>query len=157
MLEDAEAGLTGPHTLDALPTQGQVSKPDATHSRLVAYVAISAAPNIVAQVSFVNQTSGIPLTTLVTPQSSGLFRISGTVEGPSACVAAIYGVYLYWTDDTGSDQGYIVTPSSAAMGNLYLLSAVVRDLNGAPLSNEVFSYNVECSPYSLFFTVEQLQ
>jgi len=121
----------------------------------VAYVGISAAPNIVAQVAFLNQTGGIPLTTLVTPQSNGLFRISGTVESTNC---PPYGVYFTWTDDTGPDGGYIALDagSSIAIGNLYTLSSVVRDLAGAPLSYEVFSYNV-CAPYSLFFTVEQIQ
>lgn len=124
----------------------------------VAYVAISAAPNVVAQVAFTNQTVGIPLTTLVTPKSNALFRISGTVEGYSGCSPPIYGVCFYWTDDTGTDQGYISIDSGPimAIGNLYLLTGVIRDLGGAPLSYEVFPYSVSCA-YGLFFTVEQLQ
>jgi hypothetical protein len=121
----------------------------------VAYVGISAAPNIVAQVAFVNQT-GIPLTTLVTPQSSGLFRISGALVGPPGCSPPMYGLHFSWTDDTGSDQGYLLLANDTPIGNVYPLSFIVRDMAGAPLSYEVFSSQVLC-PYNLFFTVEQLQ
>ncbi len=42
-------------------------------------------PNIIAKVALTNQTQAIPLTTLVTPSSDGLFRISAYMNSPSAC------------------------------------------------------------------------
>jgi hypothetical protein len=68
-----------------------------------AYVAITAAPTIVAKLALLDQTAAIPLTTLFTPTRTGLYRISAygamTVVSPNS---ASWAVYLGWTDDSGA-------------------------------------------------------
>lgn len=120
-------------------------------------IAAPRAPVIVAQVALSDQTGAIPVSTLVTPRSSGLFRVSGSVIGLAGCNStAPAEVALIWTDDRGAEQGQLFNPG-VLESSAYGLSSVVRVIAGTPLSYEIPSGDVNCTPYDLFLTVEQLQ
>jgi len=146
-------------TLNSIPAPGSyrlvvMSGTASTFS----YVAISASPNIVAQVALTNQTANIPLTTLLTPQATGLYRVSGYMDcsGDAMNVAEFD---LSWTGPTGNaNLGTLGAVSNCSGNSATTWSYTVLDTKGSPLSYEVagaitfppFSYNI-------FFTVEQSQ
>jgi hypothetical protein len=156
-------------TLNPVPPPGtyrlvvRAGKPAAT-----SYVAISAAPNIVAQVALTGQTAPIPTTTLFTPSATGMYRLStyGTITNPVAVVDGYWLVILNWTDDAGTENctGMVngclailvdITPPSAAEQRTFVVNANA----GAPVSYSVSpgGYDLQGSVYELFITVEQLQ
>jgi len=111
-------------TIDPLPPAGTyrlVVKSGTTSS--VAFVTIS---NIVAKVSFLNQSASISPTTIFSPSADGLFRISAYMVQvppyPAACSIGCGSATLSfeWTDDAGLQ-------SQVANTNLVL------DLIDAPL------------------------
>jgi hypothetical protein len=124
-----------------------------------AYVGIPS-PGTVAQVSLTNQNGPIPLTTLVTPQANAVFRVSiDWIELPPCSGPGPGSILtLYYTDERGSENlppplTTLPTPGQGE-GNS---SVIVRDLSGMPLSYEIETGNLPCTPYDLFLTVEQLQ
>jgi len=122
------------------------------------YVAVSASPNIVAQVALTNQTANIPLTTLLTPHAIGLYRISGYMDcsGDTLNVAEFE---LSWTDPTGNaNLGSLGAASNCTSGTPTTWSYTVLDTKGSPLSYEVAgAMSFPPFSYDISFTVEQLQ
>lgn len=121
-------------------------------------------PRVVAQVALKGQTGPIAQTTLLTPQTDGLYRISAyvatTVPSPPGTSNGGWGVILGWTDDAGAEQytlpeAYCVgVPPGASGGG----DRVVEDNAGMPLTFAVALDGFETgSTYELFLTVEQLQ
>jgi hypothetical protein len=122
------------------------------------YVAISASANVVAQVALTNQTTNIPLTTLLTPQTTGLYRVSGYM-GCSGNALNAAEFELSWTGPAGSaNLSTLGAVSNCAGDGATTWNYTVADTKGSPLSYEVggaitfppFSYNI-------FFTVERLE
>ncbi len=114
----------------------------------------SQSPLIVAQVALTNQTQPIPLTTIFTPKSNGLFRISAYMNSPTAC-SCLWVLVFYWTDNAGlqvSDSFGEYGGNSFANPNF-----VVRGLAGQPLSALVNNDEGLGSSYDLNITVERLQ
>lgn len=137
----------------------------AANASATSSVAISAAPNTVAQVVLKGQTTTIPTTTIFTPQSDGLYRISGygttTVPGSQGYWNVIFG----WTDDAGAEQNsamppsdWLLIPTNASWGFTGTLTLVVNANAGMPLTYSVGIYDGSTtgSTYELFITVEQL-
>jgi hypothetical protein len=66
--------------------------------------------NIVAKVSLLNQAASIPLTTLWTPASNGVFRVSiymvqpPPFPGGTCCGTGNVGLEFQWTDDAGTQS-----------------------------------------------------
>ncbi|MGA8153029.1 MAG: IPT/TIG domain-containing protein [Terriglobales bacterium] len=122
------------------------------------YLAISASPNIVAQVALKKQTANIPLTTLLTPQATGLYRVSGYMDcsGDTLNVAEFK---LSWTDPTGNaNLGTLGAVSNCTSNSPTTWSYTVLDTKGSPLSYEVAgAISFPPFSYDIFFTVEQLQ
>jgi len=121
------------------------------------YVAISAAPNIVAQVSLTGQTGSIPATTLLTPQANGLYRVSWVVVVTTASsTGSVISGQLTLADDSGPAGCYpFVTPTSGTSTGSYGGMCVARANSGTPLS---YFLAVSGTPtYELFITVEQLK
>jgi len=122
------------------------------------YVAISASPNIVAQVALKNQTANIPLTTLLTPQATGLYRVSGYMDcsGDTLNVAEFE---LSWTGPAGNATlGSLGAVSNCTGNSPTTWSYTVLDTKGSPLSYEVAgAISFPPFSYDIFFTVEQLQ
>jgi len=122
------------------------------------YMAISASPNIVAQVALTNQAANIPLTRLLTPHATGLYRVSGYMDcsGDTLNVAEFE---LSWTDPTGNaNLGSLGAVSNCTNNSPITWSYTVLDTKGSPLSYAVGG-GISFPPFSydLFFTVERLQ
>jgi hypothetical protein len=114
-------------------------------------------PSAVARVSLTNQSSTIPLTALVTPHTNGVFRVSySLIELPPCSGTSLGGAAtLFWTDDRGAEEW---NPELSSLGTgVFYSSVLLRDLSGMPLSYEIATGDVPCTPYDLFLTVEQLQ
>lgn len=147
-----------------------------------AYVTASDIPGIIAQLVLKGQTAPIPTTTLLTPQSDGLFRISsyGVITVPNS-TQGMWDVQLTWTDESGPEicgggqQGGDIpcvllgmwtnlTPTRFGVNYSIWYSpnatAVVRLKAGTPLAFAVLADsnfpNVSGTTYDLYFTVEQL-
>lgn len=122
------------------------------------YVAVSASPNIVAQVALTNQTANIPLTTLLTPPATGLYRVSGYMDcsGDAMNVAEFE---LSWTGPAGNaNLGTLGAVSNCTSNSPTTWSYTVLDTRGSPLSYEVGgAISFPPFSYDIFFTVEQLQ
>ena len=127
------------------------------------YVAIPAAPNIVAQVAVTGQTAPIPQTTLLTPQTNGLYRVSAFIVTTTVATNGDpINLNLTFTDDSGAKTKYITSMNSGAFfpNNDVGVVSAVRANAGFPLA-----YSITCDPYcsgfdatyELFLTVEQLQ
>jgi len=110
-------------------------------------------PRIVAQVALTNQTQPIPLTTIFTPKSDGLFRISAYMNSPTSC-SCLWVLVFYWTDDAQRQ----VSASFGESGGSGFANPnfVVRGLAGQPLSALV-NDDEGGSSYDLNITVERLQ
>lgn len=110
-------------------------------------------PRIVAQVALTNQTQPIPLTTIFTPKSDGLFRISAYMNSPTSC-GCEWVLAFFWTDETQRQTSGSIGESG---GNSFASPViVVRDLAGQPVSAYV-NASPGGSSYDLHITVERLQ
>ncbi len=124
-------------------------------------------PVIVAQGSLVNQTASIPMTTILTPATSGLFRISvyGIPTATDGSYSTTFPMDLYYSDDSGPYDKIFTFLAvhtgcnlSPAAGNTSIncnYTSVFRAVAGVPIQ-----YDVQVSgqvTYDLFFTVERLQ
>ena len=129
-------------------------------------------PAVVGKVTLTAQSNQIPQTTIFTPRTNGLFRLS--YYGTSTVASSSYGcweVWFYWTDEAGSHQNQfnnLLYPGSIqgcdAVGIEADYSAptedatIIRGIAGAPIQFAVVPlYNTEGSQYELFISVEQLQ
>ena len=136
----------------------------AGNTSTTAYVGIPS-PSTVAQVSLTNQSSTIPVTTLVTPHANGVFRVSySLIELPPCTTSPGSAVTLLWTDELGAEEAApALTPLNASVGGVpsqagSYSSVLLRDLSGMPLSYEIAAGDApSCGPYDLFLTVERLQ
>src|SRR5690349_16798256 len=62
-------------------------------------------PRVVAKQSFLNQSAGIPITTIFTPNTDGDFQVTmyGTVNGGNPCNSMTFvSGTIYWTDEYNS-------------------------------------------------------
>jgi hypothetical protein len=100
-------------------------------------------PRVVATVALTDQTAEIPTTTLFTPQSDGLYRISsyGVVTAPNSGPNGLWEVQLNWTDDSGP-QGCAALPYGNGGSSPSPCSLMVLDSGGIPgLNNYGQSWN----------------
>jgi hypothetical protein len=130
-------------------------------------------PTIVKQVLLPNQTTTIPTTTLFTPGTTGLFRISAYMTQVVAGDADDGWTYnLGWSDDAGAETTFSSigalslsmsqTPPQAwgsmtgvgSVGDVFIFEAVA----GKPITFSVSNLGRSGSDgtYSLYFTVERL-
>ena len=133
------------------------------------------APTIVARIALVNQTAAIPTTTLFTPTSDGLYRISayGAITTPVSPNGANWSVFFGWTDEAGmegSGEPLVIIADFNTPQNAYGVCTqgangtqspagcvlVVRSLAGKPLTYSVTAEFAAGGTYELFITVEQL-
>ena len=125
------------------------------------YVAIPSTPTIVAQVALTNQSATILPTPILTPQSSGVYRISeNALSRDQNCVNAssLLSSTLDWVDDVGPRS--VFSTATLPGGGLFMnwvfsWTVIVKASAGAPIAYEIPQVN--CKPYDLFITVEQLQ
>jgi hypothetical protein len=116
-------------------------------------------PQVVAQVSLLNQTQPIRQTVLVTPTTTGLFRISVYMSaggGPEN--GGNWAFTLNWVDD----QGLLRHPLSSVVlqseGSYVTTTQVIRSAKDQPIRYAVpDSGHVPEFAYDLCVTVEQLE
>jgi hypothetical protein len=130
-------------------------------------------PRVVAQVVLKGQTAAIPTTTIFTPKSDGLYRISayGVTTVPAPGNNGAWEVNFGWTDDAGAEQNNLSNESefppvlnifayATPPGGASTLTFVAEDNAGMPLTYSVAPsqppYQNPTSTYALFITVEQL-
>lgn len=121
---------------------------------------VGGSPTIVAQVSLTDQTSPIPITTLVTPSSDALYRVTAYFlmtkfdqSGSHWCLTT------GWTDDVRRRVKTVYIDSSANQGLPTWVSLIVspRDKAGVPLTYQVnLCAGLVPNAYNLYITVEQL-
>ncbi len=128
-------------------------------------------PLIVAKGKLVNQTAPIPMTTIFTPNQTGLYRISVyvtlTKSDPSS--QSFWNYYVQWTDDAGTEDGYLFYEYGNLTGQFYNASySSGQPLGGISLPFEAqagqpISYfatqngPADNSAYSLYYTLERLE
>jgi hypothetical protein len=118
------------------------------------YVAISAAPNIVAQLALTNQTASIQ-GTIITPTQNGLYRFSVAMLGiGNNCGPG--GVGVGWSDDGGGRGANSTGGGAYEQNGIVSWYAIARANAGSPLSYAT-NYSGSCTSYELYITVEQLQ
>ena len=116
-------------------------------------------PVVVAQRSFIGETTNIPPTTIFTPTSKGLFRVTVDLE-QSNTDAGTYApaVFLSWTGDFASYQTQMVIgpnyqSGSAAAGSDAI---TVRDAANAPVQISTTLNPNEEGTYNLYVVIEKL-
>ena len=117
-------------------------------------------PRVVAKINLTNQTSQIPPTTLFTPPTSGMFRIS--VYETMTAAGDGNGVVLNWTDEAGLESANVggIQPGSGP----YCLSAAgpppcgttLFAEAGAPIIYQISS-DANGGTYDLHIVVERLE
>ncbi len=149
-------------TLDPVPPPGsyrltvKAGKPSA-----FSYVAITSTPTIVAQVALTNQSATILPTTILSPQSSGVYRISeNALSRDQNCVndSSLLTTALTWADDVRPRSVFSAPtlPGGALFMNwVFSWTVIIKASAGTPITYEIDQVN--CKPYDLFITVEQLQ
>jgi hypothetical protein len=114
-------------------------------------------PSVVAQRSFIGQTTAIPPTTLFTPCSKGIYRVTVSIEQSNT--AGGYGpeAFLSWTGDFASYQEQVNggnVYSGKAAANSFELT--IHSAAGQPIQlNTVVNAN-EQGTYNLYVVVEKL-
>ena len=125
-------------------------------------------PKVIHTVTLTGQTNNIPQTTIFTPKSSGLVRISlyMTVTIPSSQFGCA-GVAMTWTDDGGPQETFPVNTLSQNTACFQFLETdvgpfgaasttlAIRADAGTPVTYEV-SNVPSGTTYELYITVEQL-
>jgi hypothetical protein len=127
-------------------------------------------PTIVKKVILANQTAPIPTTTIFTPASNGLFRVSVYMTQVVPMQYNDAGTWLYnlnWTDDAGPESGSAMpiiqmysaqVPPQAygtfdgSQGNVIILEGVA----GKPVTFSISLSGDTGGTYSAYFTVERL-
>ncbi|HEV2176044.1 MAG TPA: hypothetical protein VGW33_02405 [Terriglobia bacterium] len=129
-----------------------------------------ALPRVIRTIALTGQTGTIPLTTIFTPKSTGLIRVSvyATITVPSSQGFGCFFGQLSWTDDGGPQSALLVNLSNlngvlsggcevleSDVLNSFSETVVMRANAGQPVS-----YTINLVPgnptYELFITVEQL-
>jgi hypothetical protein len=118
------------------------------------YVTIPA-PNVVATVALFNQSNGIGATTLFTPSTTGLYRISLYIR-QSATSVSEYTLAVTWNDQAGSEE--FQTSVGDTLGLEAVAERPVRFVAGQPVSYDVgISAGIGTPPqYEFAIALEQL-
>jgi hypothetical protein len=125
-------------------------------------------PQIVARGKLVNQTTTIPVTTILTPAQDGLYRLSvyATVSNPDLNSGSWWSYNPAWTDDGGSVPengllyGYGNTHGPFIYESLYG-SGVAIPFEAKAGTSITYSVTQQGPPdnsaYSLYYTLERLE
>jgi hypothetical protein len=133
----------------------------------------SVVPIIVKHVALVNRNASVPPTTLYTPPTSGLYRVSAYASSPSnPCYQPpglgnvpecdYYTAAISWVDNYHATQTAYVNEASGEQmseeGSYGDLTQVIYATAGTPISLNVVATDPCRGPceYSLYFTVECL-
>jgi hypothetical protein len=142
-------------TLSAVPTTGsyRVGLKCDTESTS-SYVTIPA-PNVVATVALFNQSTAIGTTSLFTPSTTGLYRITLYIR-ISATSLSEYTPAVTWNDEAGSEE--FQTSAGDTVGLEAVAERPVRFVAGQPVSYNVgISAGIGTPPtYEFAIAIEQL-
>jgi hypothetical protein len=120
---------------------------------------------IVAQVTSLNQFGGIAPTTLLTPATNGVYRVSAYMtELLTKKLSGSYSLNVGWVDESGHVQftpaTWVTLPAQGGtVGAGYRFAsgtAIIRGVAGKPISYTVQGFAPNFN-YNLFITVEQLE
>jgi hypothetical protein len=119
----------------------------------------SAFPCVVATVTLTDQSKKIPVTSIYTPPTSGVFRVNAYMSATTGNNGGEYWqLTLQWADEIGSQQGY--TAAFTGSNNAATAAFVVRDLGGSSISYATtFNHQGGTEPlkYNVFIVIEQLE
>ena len=125
---------------------------------LMAQTPVKHSPEIVAQKSFIAQMASISPTTVFTPASTGIFRVTGYLEQSNTAEGYSPEVFVSWTGDFASYQdqvnGGLSYSGSAAAVTLNLL--VVHGAANQPIQISTSVNPSEQGTYNLYVVVEKL-
>jgi hypothetical protein len=120
---------------------------------------------IVAKGKVVSQTAEIPQTTIFTPGTTGLYRLSAymveTAPGPTPNI--YWNFNLFWTDDGGSEEnpGNMLLAAVGGFGTPTWTPGSVSVFQahaGQPVSYSVtLSGGTSGGTYSVYYTLERLE
>ena len=114
----------------------------------------TAFPCTIASVSLTDQTVPVSATPLVTPTTSGLFRVTFYFES-SAIQGSVWGLSFKYTDDLATRSTAVWQAHPGQWANF---AYVFRDVAGQPITYTVAQLKSGAGAnYDLFITVEQLQ
>ncbi len=125
----------------------------------VCKTSLAQSPMIVAQLSFLNQTTPVPPTPLVTPTGNAFYRVSVYAEvtktdqtGSSMCIT--FG----WTDNVTERSQVVKVWTSPEAGPQWAYSTILTQvIGGQPLTYSGQKCGGEqAEPMDVFITVEQL-
>jgi len=115
----------------------------------------------VASVQLTNLTSDLPTTTIFTPSTSGLYRISADMVAVQGGSGGNWNFYLDWTDDAGvaQEEGEVFVCAGCGPYNpARSFPFVFRTNANTPVTYKTsHTPGTEGSTYEVFFVVEQLQ
>jgi len=121
-------------------------------------------PSIVAHAKLTNQTATIPATTILTPKTTGLYRLSiyQTLTTANPASQSCWEIILNWTDDAGAEEAEVncdfgsQTPPQAYVYSPQVLTFEVTA--GSPLTYSVAQFGgSDGTAYSLYYTLERLE
>jgi hypothetical protein len=116
-------------------------------------------PCVVTTVTLTNQSKAIPATTIYTPNTDGLFRVSAYLSLTTVKNVNNEGweLLLAWTDEIGTKKAN--TNSYNGGSNALTDTFVVRGIAGQPLgyTTNPISGGGPQSNYNLFIVVEELE
>ena len=115
-------------------------------------------PRIVAQVTLTGQSGPIPTTTLLTPTSSGLYRVSGylVVVDDTETQGGLTGL-VNFTDESGPTAFVFGSAVAGGRGGSQAIF-LAHGIAGQPVTFRVdFNMSGGTVNYDVFITVEQLQ
>jgi hypothetical protein len=121
-------------------------------------------PAIVAHAKLTSQTATIPTTTILTPKTTGLYRLSiyQTLTTANPTSQSCWEVILNWTDDAGLEEGQTDCDfGSQTPPEAYVYSPQVFTFEitaGSPLTYSVAQFGgSDGTAYSLYYTLERLE
>lgn len=125
---------------------------------LVSVAAFGQSPVIVAQVSLRNQGQAIGPTPLLTPPTTGVYRVSAYISSSNAPSTGYWSLHIKWVDENAlrkSPRHWIEVGTSVLKYSQGTL--IVRAVAGQPIKYDVDQSGPPDFDYNLFITVEQLE
>lgn len=124
-------------------------------------------PSIVAHAKLTNQTAPIPTTTILTPKTTGLYRMSiyQTLTTANATSQSCWEVIVNWSDDAGVEEGQTncvfgsQTPPQAYLNQVFPGQVFTFEVTaGSPVTYSVAQFGgSDGTAYSLYYTLERLE
>jgi len=116
-------------------------------------------PIIVAEQDFANQTATLPIITLFTPTTDGLFKLSAYLETGDGDPSHRVRASIAWTDDfrAESPEGAAIQIQGGTVGAQGTQGNVVlRAKAGTAITVSTSTDTILATPYSLFVAIESL-